>query len=63
MRFETFTRRNWLLQLTHYFRLVSGANGQTVMQSQGYSRKIDMVNTIQSIKDRVGNAPVVEVDA
>lgn len=61
MRFELFARRNVLGRKKWYFRL-RAANGQVVAQSEGYSRRVDALNTIQSIAKGAGHAEVVELD-
>ena len=61
MKFEVFRRltmRGW----KWYFRL-RARNGKTVAQSEGYSRKIDAVQTVQSIKESAAQARVVDLVA
>lgn len=57
MRFEVFKDNagEWR------FRLI-GNNGETVAQSEGYSRKIDAQATINSIRTGAMKARVIEVE-
>ena len=61
MRFELFHRRNLLGMKRWYFRIRS-SNGQIVAQSEAYSRRVDAMNTVQSIRQNVGVADIIEVD-
>lgn len=60
MKIEVFPRRNILGQKRWYFRL-RAENGQTVAQSEAYSRRIDAMAAAQSIRQNVGTAEVVEL--
>jgi uncharacterized protein YegP (UPF0339 family) len=57
MRVEIFRRRNLLGKSKWYFR-VRAANGQTVAQSEGYSRRLDAVATAHSLKAGLANAVI-----
>lgn len=61
MKIELFGRRNWIGQLRHYFR-VRGDNGQTMLQSEGYSRRIDMLSTVHSLRNGLHTAEMVDGD-
>lgn len=58
-RFEIYMggmfRRKW------FWRLRAG-NGEIVAQSEGYSRKIDAIRTIESVQERAPHASLHEVD-
>lgn len=43
-----------------YFRFVA-ANGEIVVQSQGYRRKVDARDTIELVRQDFTGAPVVEL--
>lgn len=60
MKFEVFHRRNLLGKKRWYFR-IRAENGQIVAQSEAYSRKIDAMSTIQSLRQNVGVAETIEV--
>lgn len=56
MKFEVYMSsksKEW------YFRLVS-SNGQIVAKSEGYTTKAAALKTIESIKEKVSSATVVE---
>lgn len=61
MKFEVFHRRNLLGKMRWYFR-IRAENGQIVAQSEAYSRKIDAMSTIQSLRQNVGVAETIEVE-
>jgi uncharacterized protein len=51
----------WRESGTYRFRMVA-ANGEIVAPSQGYSRKKDMMTTINLIRRAAASAEVVEVE-
>jgi uncharacterized protein YegP (UPF0339 family) len=59
MTIELFSRRRLVRGPLWYFRIVA-RNGETVAQSEGYSRRIDCMNTAHRLKDGLGNAKVVD---
>ena len=61
MKFELFHRRNMLGKRRWYFR-IRAENGQIVAQSEAYSRKIDAMSTVQSVRQNVGAAEIIEVE-
>ena len=60
MRFEIF--RSGLFVKRWYWRLVSDANGEIVAQSEGYSRRIDALATVQSIMGNAHDATVKVIE-
>jgi uncharacterized protein YegP (UPF0339 family) len=61
MVIEMFSSRGrfGLSKLKWYFR-IRAKNGETVAQSEGYSRKVDAVNTVMLIIREVKNAEIRE---
>jgi uncharacterized protein YegP (UPF0339 family) len=63
---ELFSRRRLVRGPLWYFRIVArngetvARNGETVAQSEGYSRRIDCMNTAHRLKDELGKARVVD---
>lgn len=58
MTIEIFSRRG-LLGRRWYFR-VRASNGKVVAQSEAYSRRIDAVATVQSLKAGLSSAEVTD---
>lgn len=46
----------------YYFRVVA-ANGETIAQSEGYTRKADAIKAAKRTQKIVAEAVIVEVDA
>lgn len=61
MKVEVFPCRNLLGMKRWYFR-IRAENGQIVAQSEAYSRKTDAMSTVQSIRQNVGTAEIIEVE-
>jgi uncharacterized protein YegP (UPF0339 family) len=59
VRIEIFARRRLFGSPQWYFRIVAN-NGETVAQSEGYSRRIDAMATIRSIKSCAAAAEIVD---
>jgi uncharacterized protein YegP (UPF0339 family) len=59
MKIEIFNRRNLLGSKRWYFR-IRQRNGQIVAQSEGYSRRIDAMDTAHHLKEALGKATVVD---
>lgn len=59
MRIELFKRKLPLMRPTWYFRIRS-VNGQIVAQSQGYSRRIDAMDSAHHLKESLATARVVD---
>lgn len=59
MRIELFSRRRFVKGPLWYFRIVAN-NGETVAQSEGYSRRIDAMDTAHMLKESLGKAQVVD---
>lgn len=57
MRIEIFSGRTLFQRKRWFFRVVAD-NGQIVAQSEGYSRRIDAVQTAYSLRDNLKNAEV-----
>ena len=51
-KFVVFKGFDW------YFRLVA-ANGEVILQSEGYTRRVDCVDTIQTIQEIAPGAKIV----
>lgn len=58
MRIEIF-RRLTLFGVRWFFRIIA-ANGESVAQSEGYSRKIDCRGTANLLKNGLGRAEIVD---
>jgi uncharacterized protein YegP (UPF0339 family) len=61
MRIETFTRKRLLGRPLWYFRIIA-LNGETVAQSEGYSRRIDCIETAHSLRANLGKAEICDAD-
>jgi uncharacterized protein YegP (UPF0339 family) len=59
MTIELFSRRRLVRGPLWYFRVVA-RNGETVAQSEGYSRRLDCMNTAHLLKDELGKARIVD---
>lgn len=59
MKIVLFSRKRLLGRPKWYFRIVA-RNGETVAQSEGYSRRIDAMDTAHHIKESIGKATVVD---
>lgn len=59
MKVEIFSRRNVVGAKRWFFR-VKAANGETIAQSEGYSRRIDAVGTVHLLKNGLANAEIVD---
>jgi uncharacterized protein YegP (UPF0339 family) len=59
LKIEIFNRRNLLGSKRWYFR-IRQRNGQIVAQSEGYSRRIDAMDTAHHLKEALGKATVVD---
>lgn len=59
MRIELFSHKRLLKRPVWYFRIVA-RNGETVAQSEGYSRRIDALDTAHHLKEALGKATVVD---
>lgn len=57
MRIELFSHKRLLKRPVWYFRIVA-RNGETVAQSEGYSRRIDAMDIAHKLKDELGSAKV-----
>lgn len=56
MKIEIFSRKPLLIgRPTWYFR-IRAMNGQVLAQSQGYSRRLDCVATVHSLRSGLANA-------
>lgn len=61
MKIEVFHRRNLLGKKRWYFR-IRAENGQIIAQSEAYSRRIDAMSTVQSIRQNIAVAEIIEVE-
>jgi uncharacterized protein YegP (UPF0339 family) len=59
MTIELFSRRRLVRGPLWYFRIVA-RNGETIAQSEGYSRRLDCMNTAHRLKEELGKARVVD---
>lgn len=59
MRIVLFSRKRLLKRPLWYFRIVA-RNGEPVAQSEGYSRRIDAMQTAHLLKEKLAGAPVVD---
>jgi uncharacterized protein YegP (UPF0339 family) len=59
MKIEIFSRRRFVKGPLWYFRIVA-KNGEPVAQSEGYSRRIDCIDTAHLLKEELGSARVVD---
>lgn len=60
MTFEIF--RAGLLRKRWYWRLVSNGNGEIMAQSEGYSRRVDALKTVQTIINNATGASVKVIE-
>lgn len=58
MKVEIFSRLT-IFGRRHFFRVRAG-NGKTLLQSEGYSRRIDAIGTIHSLKNGLANAEIID---
>jgi uncharacterized protein YegP (UPF0339 family) len=59
MKIEIFSSRDWLGRKQWRFRIVA-LNGETVAQSEGYSRRIDCIETAHSLRANLGKAEIAD---
>lgn len=59
MKIETFSSRNLVGLKRWYFR-VRAMNGHVLVQSEGYSRRVDMLGTIHSLKSGMSRAEIID---
>lgn len=60
MKIKVFSRKRLLLRPVWYFRIVA-SNGEPVAQSEGYARRIDMMETVRTLKSQLPSAEIVDV--
>lgn len=61
MLIETFRRKRLLGAIRWYFRVIAD-NGQIIAQSEGYSRRIDCLETAHSMRASLGTAEIEDAD-
>jgi uncharacterized protein YegP (UPF0339 family) len=59
MKIEIFSRQRFVRGPLWYFR-IRAKNGEIVAQSEGYSRRIDAMDTAHHLKEALGKAAVVD---
>lgn len=59
MKIVLFSRKRLISRPRWYFRVVA-RNGETVAQSEGYSRRLDAMDTAHLLKEEIGKATVVD---
>lgn len=59
MKIEVFQRKRLLLPPLYYFR-IRADNGKVVAQSEGYSRRIDCVGTVHSVRNGIPRAEIID---
>lgn len=61
MKIETFKRARLIGRPRWYFR-VRANNGEIVAQSEGYSRRIDCVETAHALRANLGSAEIADAE-
>lgn len=61
MKIETFKKPRLLRRPEWRFRILAN-NGEIVAQSEGYSRRIDCVETAHKLRANLGSAEICDVD-
>lgn len=59
MTIELFSRKRLIGRPKWFFRIVA-RNGETVAQSEAYSRRIDAMDTAHMLKEQIPSARVVD---
>jgi len=60
MGIELFKRKPLIGRPRWYFRVVA-RNGETIAQSEGYSRRMDCMATAELLRDKASEADIREV--